>query len=394
LKKEEKKNRGRSLDTTPYFFSASGLLLMLFLFSVFLIRIASFEIQTLPAKYCSLAAEDLSYKVQTVADSFIQILRTTSDLKSMECVSNACHRLQLQDQSLTLLNLSCRGVGSEGVVKLSKSCGCGSENNTDDHPRCTKSDGSPLVALWLEGNEIYPSGAKALSNLLRLSPRLKYLYMSNNHIGNAGVSVLAPVAFSQCTVCHLGDNKIDATGAESIALALQDQRSQIQNLVLDNNLLGNNGVMEIVEALKDNITLNTLDLRYNKIGLGGLEAVRDMLKREENTTLKYFMFEEENDDLSQREGDDNDKRCTRRAPRRRNRKTPRLMEKQTCSCQMCKTRHEIEFYLALNRAGRGAFGDTSIKPSLWQRIMAKASKDDPSLLFHMLCRRPDVAMRR
>ncbi|KAL3937285.1 MAG: hypothetical protein SGARI_002180, partial [Bacillariaceae sp.] len=60
--------------------------------------------------------------------------------------------------------------------------------------------------------------------------------MSNNHIGNAGVSALAPVAFSQCTVCHLGDNKIDATGAVSIGLALKDDNnSHVQNLVLDNN---------------------------------------------------------------------------------------------------------------------------------------------------------------
>ena len=91
----------------------------------------------------------------------------------MEYVSQACQRLQDQDQSLTLLNLSCRGVGSEGVVNLSKSCGCVPDEN-EEHDLHTSTTGySPLVALWLEGNEVYPSGAKALSHLIRASPRLK-----------------------------------------------------------------------------------------------------------------------------------------------------------------------------------------------------------------------------
>jgi Leucine Rich repeat len=315
---------------------------------------------------------------------------------NQQSLSSACQRLKGHDETLTLLNLSCQGVGSEGVIKLSQSCGC-TENKMivafpkNDSPGNNLSPShSPLVALWLEGNDIYPVGARALRHLLLVSPRLKYLYVSHNSMGNSGISALAPVALAQCTVCHVSDNKIGAIGAVSTAQALQDERCQVRTLQLDKNRLGDEGMVAIANALRYNTSLKHLDVRYNKIGNKGLVAIRDILLREENTTLEYFLFEEEE------EGQPVfvTTTCTRRIPTRRNRKMPRLMEKLTCSCEKCQLRHEIDFLLALNRAGRAEFGDVCIQSSLWPRILSKVSRDDPSLLFAMLEKRPDVPLRR
>jgi hypothetical protein len=46
--------------------------------------------------------------------------------------------------------------------------------------------------------------------------------------------------------------------------------------------------------------------------------------------------------------------------------------------------------LALNRAGRHSFYDMRISASLWPRIMAHTTEEDPSMLYAMLSIRPDV----
>lgn len=334
-------------------------------------------------------------------------------------LSYVCQRLEAHDETQSLVNLSCQNVGSEGVVKLAASCGY--DVTQPPSPTTTKEGGattsltfsnngivdsplqsrnataavsskstwkSPLVALWLEGNDIYPCGARALHNLLQVSPRLKYLYVSSNYMGNSGVSALAPQAFRQCTVCHLSDNKVNAAGAISIAEALQQDICQVQTLLLDKNALGDKGMSRIAEALRHNTSVKHLDVRYNKIGKEGVMAIRDVLQSEENTTLEYVLWEEEEED------DQSSVVCTRRPPKRRNRKMPRLMEKLTCNCEQCHLRHEIDYLLALNRAGRSAFGDVSLRSNLWPRILSKVSHDDPSLLFTMLETRPDVPLRR
>jgi hypothetical protein len=343
-------------------------------------------------------------------------------MTSTNVLSTACHRLASHDETLTLLNVSCQGVGSQGVIKLCKSC-CGDTMQQTTTTTKVSSDqqyqhptdySSPLVAIWLDGNDIYPSGAKAMRDLLRVSPRLKYLYMPSNYIGNAGVAVLAPKAFHQCEVCNLGDNKIDSVGAISIANVLAsnnnqeeeeeeeqqnyyDIESKVKTLILDNNMLGNDGAVSIAESLKHNTTLKHLDLRYNKIGKDGIVAFRDVLKYGENMTVQQLLFEEEKEYKVDDGNNSTKASCTRAPPRRQvhRRKIRRLMEIQSCPCELCHIRYEIEYFLALNRVGRSYFGDTSVKANLWPRILAKASQhDEPALLYAMLKTRPDVALRR
>ena len=94
-----------------------------------------------------------------------------------------------------------------------------------------------------------------------------------------------------------------------------------------------------------------------------------------------------------------------------------------CSCDRCKLRLDIEYYLALNRAGRHSFGNMTLHPGLWSRIFSRVSEEevedvfvgsskggsseaatsgaadtgevgyDPSILYAMLCTRPDVLSR-
>ena len=292
----------------------------------------------------------------------------------MNAISKACHRLEQGDGSLSLLNLTAQGLGSSGIKKLAKSC-CSCQLR---HHNSTLR--SPLVAVWLESNEIYSGGAEALRQIIEISPSLKYLYMSHNCMYDSGISQLCPTALCQLQVFHVGNNQIGPSGARAISKSLQDPNCTVNTLILDQNCLRDNGAISIAEGLKQNTTLKYLSLQYNDIGKEGLIAFRDALKYE-NKTLQHLIIEEDH------YGED----CTRlhleqlhKSPRATNQKD------EHCCCETCQLRDEVEYYLALNRAGRHSFTDNHISERLWPRMMARTSKRDPSVLFTMLAYRPDI----
>ena len=361
----------------------------------------------------------------------------------------ACQQLQQNDDpSLSLLNLSGQGIGSAGVTKLVDSCSSGyqvKKKNALLNPvsHCKNDDdvhaSLPLVVLWLENNEIYSRGATSIKTLIEYSPHLKYLYMAHNHIGNVGIQILAPTIFQQLQVCNIADNDIGPIGAESIATCLSSSSSfTTETLILESNKLGDDGAISIAEGLRSNTTLQELDLRYNKIGIQGLTSIRDALISD-NKTIQNILLEEEGDDDDDHhhehdeDDDDTDEqsdsdnsshhrptkyirvggfhRHNQRGRCHQQQQRERSQPRMDCSCDRCKLRLEIEYYLALNRAGRHSFGNMTIHPGLWSRIFSRVSEEeeetseaasavasdevgyDPSILYAMLCTRPDVLSR-
>lgn len=297
----------------------------------------------------------------------------------MDNISKACSQLERNDATLTLLNLNCESIGTNGAQKLAKSCR--SCPTTKEFNQC-----SPLVALWLESNDIYTNGADAISQIVEAAPALRYLYMSHNSVNNSGIAKLFPAASRQLRVFHIGDNEISLEGAREIADRLCDTSTTISTLVLESNHLRDEGAIAIAAGLVRNTSLVTLDLRYNRIGEEGLQAFLTVLKHD-NKTIESILLEE----------DKYDENCSRRHSRRRGNKSPRLVisDAGQCSCEVCHMRKEIDYYLSLNRAGRHTFAKPSMPLSLWPRIMARVSSGDPSLIFTMLAKyKPELPTRR
>jgi Leucine Rich repeat len=356
----------------------------------------------------------------------------------VEELKQICTRLEKSDETLTLLNLSCRGICSEGVIKMADAVEADQDaasrsQSHHDHrhhqqhqqPRtATATTATSLVALWLEGNEIYSSGGRALRRLLNKSPQLKYLYLSNNHIGDGGMNALAPVALSQLDVCHVGDNDIGPFGLYGIAETLSGGRVRIgqqqqqpagatategsgststatvtsttttthstvlsptiSTLVMDNNQLSDEGAKLLAESLRYNTSLKHLDVRHNKIGVVGLMEFRDILKNKDNTTLQSIYFDEIDEKPSS--DDESRRHCTRCSPSRRRRYNRNPSRAQNtgrqnnnnnmrtatcCDCERCIIRYEIDYYLALNRSGRSHLGDVTVPSGCWSRIMSR-----------------------
>ncbi|CAJ1958722.1 unnamed protein product [Cylindrotheca closterium] len=286
----------------------------------------------------------------------------------MDNVAKACSQLEQSDARLTLLNLNCEFIGTPGVQKLAKSCHkCQVTSREIPIPH------SPLAGLWLEANDVYPRGAEAVSQILQCSPELKYLYVSNNNFGNSGVAHLAHAASRQLDVCHIGDNKIDHIGARVIADVLLGEASVVRTLVLDGNNLGNEGATIIAEGLRKNKNLAKLDLRNNRIDKAGMLALLQVLKND-NMTLQYLMLQE------------TDEGCSRHAQSPLD-KSPRPRKQSNfddCTCERCQILFQMDYFLAMNRAGRHSLADVMVPANLWPRILSNVSHSDPSLRYAML----------
>jgi hypothetical protein len=315
-------------------------------------------------------------------------------------LQEACKRLrQNHDTSLTLLNLNGQGIGTAGLKSLLTTHNI--SHNESQPPNLSPllpaaSASLPFVVLWLENDELYSGCAKILERVVRHSPRLKYLYLAHNSIGNSGVETLGQTAFSQLRVLNLADNDIGPEGAQAIANCLATETepeqtssgSTVTTLILESNKLGDEGVTSLAKGLRHSTSLKELDLRFNKIGIQGLKSIRDSLLQA-NTTLHRLYLEEEDDCKHWKLQQQQDSALTRKQVCSANQR--RCSPVKRCWCSRCKVRIEIVFYLALNRAGRHFFGDTKLNSGLWPRIVGRISQnEDPSVLFSLLKSRPDI----
>jgi hypothetical protein len=292
-------------------------------------------------------------------------------------LQNACLEFKDRSARLTLLNLNGRGIGSTGMKRLAESICNPRPATVIARQRPYR---SPLVCLWLENNYLHPSSAEDLSRLVALSPSLRYLHLAHNSLGNQGAKIVCESSFTQLQVCNLTDNEIGPAGARSIAEKLKDPKCIIQTLILDSNQLRDEGTLEIAEALKFNTSLKSLDLRYNHLTRRGLLAIREVLFQRGNMTLHTLHLQEEEDED-----------CLPLLPQKQNPQSTIKYSQRAHCCDRCRIKSDVDFFLALNQAGRHSFSNLELSTALWSRILAKTSQDDPSLLHAALLERPDIA---
>ncbi|KAH7036113.1 hypothetical protein BKA57DRAFT_429798 [Linnemannia elongata] len=90
---------------------------------------------------------------------------------------------------------------------------------------------------------------------------------------------------STLTSLNLRSNKIGDDGAQALSEALKTN-STLTTLDLYNNSIGPNGAQALSKALKTNSTLTTLNIHRNRIGPDGAQALSEALKT--NSTLTTF----------------------------------------------------------------------------------------------------------
>ena len=137
-----------------------------------------------------------------------------------------------------------------------------------------------FAVLWLQCvcmNDMITTGAISISKMMMVNHSLQELYMSDNNIGDDGISSIAG-ALGNCKINILDVREcgITLTGARSIAAALSFNHT-IRELLLWNNSITVEGALLIVKSAVDNTMCQHVDIddEYKK---GEIEKMMNILE--------------------------------------------------------------------------------------------------------------------
>lgn len=144
-----------------------------------------------------------------------------------------------------------------------------------------------LTILSIEDNRLGPFGAQSLSRLLLNSPKLQRLSVQHNLLGPSGIRHIAGI-FHSCPELYylsVGNNLIREEGARVLATSLP-LLTGLKQIFVDRNDIGPSGLAELCPVLsRMDSTLEVIDLSFNKPTEAGAAHILSMTSRLRLETL-------------------------------------------------------------------------------------------------------------
>ena len=164
------------------------------------------------------------------------------------------------DKSLQSLNISYNEIKDSGLTKI----------------LCRFP--STLVQLIATKCCLTCTGAVNISKVLRINETLKYLDISDNSIGDDGISAISNGLHNNTTLVQLVARSCEfcSRGAENIAKMLQSNKT-LKYLDISCNHIEDDGAAAVTCSIQTNTTLTELMLHECKFHFQGLESVNKML---------------------------------------------------------------------------------------------------------------------
>lgn len=184
-----------------------------------------------------------------------------------------CIRFRSNDESLTNLNLNIRRLTPASLAYL---CDALKNNDQLDVLNLTNALVPPLdmgvcinglarhaslKVLHLSYNKL--NDVTGLASILSINTSLEEIYLNYNRIQDGIVDLAEALKTNgKLRVLHLGKNRIDDKGAESLASMLHVNKSlELLSLVWNN--IGPAGLASLVQGLQHNLTLRVLEVDQN-----------------------------------------------------------------------------------------------------------------------------------
>ncbi|XP_058632582.1 NACHT, LRR and PYD domains-containing protein 12-like isoform X2 [Onychostoma macrolepis] len=161
-------------------------------------------------------------------------------LKLYDCgvTAGGCAALRSNSSHLRELDLSLNNLGDAGLMLISDGL---------KDPRCK------LEKLWLSDCGVTDEGCAALSSALRSNSHLRELDLSENELGDAGLTLISDgLKDPRCKLekLTLSDCGVTDEGCAALSSALRSNPSHLRELDLSDNKLGAAG-LKLISALKD-----------------------------------------------------------------------------------------------------------------------------------------------
>lgn len=138
-----------------------------------------------------------------------------------------------------------------------------------------------LETLVIKGNALGPKGTNAISSSLVANTTLTSLNISNNNIGDAGMSHLSDaLTMNNLKELDISFNGVTSAGVLAVRESLK-KCTNLDSLILDNNKIGNEGATALVDCLVS-LQVTKLGVAFNKIDTAGMRNL--LLLLPENLT--------------------------------------------------------------------------------------------------------------
>ena len=256
-----------------------------------------------PLKVLDLTRNDITHKGM---ESVAKILKSSTNLTHFSVEHNPIGDggiqlfLSLKFKHLIQLNIRKIKMTEVGTSALSEWCKLNdslqsleiSHNNITDNGLMRILDNLPgkLVRLIVNDCWLTYSGAVNIAKLLVINKTLKYLDISENNIGDDGISAISDSLHVNTTLIQLVAHscQFQSKGAESVARMLQANKT-LKYLDISDNNSGDDGTKSITHSILANTTVTQLNIIDWKCA----EGIAKTLKV--NKTLKELAITYSND---------------------------------------------------------------------------------------------------
>jgi len=187
----------------------------------------------------------------------------------MKCIAEGLtHNTTLKE-----LHLDKNGLSPEAVIMLAEGLG----------------DSSPLTVLNLQHNNLGPDGASSLKTVLQNIVSLERVQLGGNELGDEGIALIAKAVAAHPNITHLDLSDNELSGASENVARMIANTDRLLHLNLADNLIDESNGLLICAGLKQNTSIQRLDMSRNTFqDLAGV-AIGDML--ENNDTLEELVLE-------------------------------------------------------------------------------------------------------
>ena len=198
---------------------------------------------------------------------FMLILDSTVRLLPYDCMSISYF---MSVASITHLYVPQCYIGDQGAEMLA---------------RYTKTSIPLLKVIELTENNLTTVGIQHIANIVECSSNLNHLSVADNHICNEGIALLTSTELPFLKRLEIYDVEMSSTGAFTLANYLKNNIS-LQSLEISRNDINNDGLQAILNSLQFNCTLIQLIAINCMFSFDGAVSLGCMLRK--NKTLKYL----------------------------------------------------------------------------------------------------------
>lgn len=166
-----------------------------------------------------------------------------------------------------------------------------------------------LEEVAMPQNGIYAEGITALAEAFAENKNLRVMNLSDNTFTQKGAKNMAKVLpkLQNLEVINCGDCLVRTEGAIAISEALKEGHQKLKELNLSGSEIHKRGAMAVVENMKNKPNLKKLDLNCNMLGEAGIEEIKEAMKNNGKLDILASLSDDEGSDEEEvDEGDDHD----------------------------------------------------------------------------------------